>query len=457
MKNIALALGPILAAIVAALLYNQGFAEPALWAAAVTVLCATWWVLEPIPIPVTSLIPIAVFPMTGVLTSAQVGQSVSHPVILLLMGGFMLSKAMEKSGTHRRLALNMVNLFGGGGRPLVFGFMAASAILSMWISNTATVLMLLPIALAVLEQSNDRRLSIALLLGIAYAGSVGGMGTPIGTPPNLIFNTVYAENFGSELTFPEWMSFAIPVVILFVPIIGLWLTRNLKHTETLVLPDPGVWRTEEIRTLSVFALTALAWTTRKLPGDNGWSAWLGLEGANDASVAFLAVITMFLIPNGNGKGEKLLDWETAVKIPWGLLLLFGGGVCIATAFTATGISEALGDFLANYVEQLPLFGLVLLICFSVTFLTEMTSNTATTVLLMPILAAAAISAGIDPKLIMVPAAMTASCAFMLPVATGPNAVVFGSDRIPIKVMAKEGFALNLMGVVIVATTTYFLL
>ncbi len=456
MKKLALGLGPGLALLLVALLHHQGFPAPALWTAGVTVLCATWWVLEPIPIPVTSLIPIAVFPMVGVLTSSQVGQSVSHPVILLLMGGFMLSKAMEKSGTHRRLALNMVNLFGGGGRPLVFGFMAASAILSMWISNTATVLMLLPIALAVLEQSKDRKLAIALLLGIAYAGSVGGLGTPIGTPPNLIFLSVYKESFGEEPTFLTWMGWALPVVILFLPIIGLWLTRSFKDTETLKLPDPGQWRTEEIRTLIVFGLTALAWMTRKQPF-GGWSEWTGFVTANDASVAFLAVIAMFLIPNGHARGEKLLDWETAVTIPWGLILLFGGGVCIATAFTSTGISSALGDFLAGYATQLPLIGLVILICLSVTFLTEMTSNTATTVLLMPILAAAAVSADIDPKIIMVPAAMTASCAFMLPVATGPNAVVFGSDRIPIRTMAKEGFILNLIGVAIVTTLTYFLL
>lgn len=454
MKKFALALGPIIALLLALILHMRGFEAPALWAAGITCLCAIWWIFEPIPIPVTSLLPVAVFPMVGVLTPAQVGQSIGHPVILLLMGGFMLSKAMEKSGTHRRLALNMVHMFGGGGRRLVFGFMAAAAILSMWISNTATVLMLLPIALAVLEQSKDRTLHIALLLGIAYAASVGGLGTPIGTPPNLIFLSTYRETFNSEPSFLTWMSWALPVSVVFIPLIGLWLTRNLRTKEVLELPDPGQWRAEEVRTLIVFGITAMAWMTRQQPF-GGWSGLFGLESANDASVAFLAVITMFLVPNGSG--ERLLDWPTAVQIPWGLILLFGGGVCIATGFTSSGISQTLGESLAGYATQLPLFVLILMICFSVTFLTEITSNTATTVLLMPVLAAAGISAGIDPKLIMIPAAMTASCAFMLPVATGPNAVVFGSDRIPIRTMAKEGFVLNLTGVVIVSSLCFWLL
>lgn len=454
MKKVALALGPILALLLGAILHTQGVPLPAVWTAGITCLCALWWIFEPIPIPVTSLLPIALFPLLGVLTPEQVGQSVGHPIVLLLLGGFMLSKAMEKSGAHRRIALNMVTLFGGGGKKLVYGFMAAAAVLSMWISNTATALMLLPIALAVLEQSKDRKLHVALLLGIAYAASVGGMGTPIGTPPNLTFISVYKDTFGEEPTFTTWMGWALPVVVIFIPIIGLWLTRNLKNTEKLRLPDPGDWRKEEIRTLIVFALTALTWMTRKAP-NGGWSDLLGLTTANDASVAFVAVITMFLIPNG--RGEKLLDWDTAVKVPWGLILLFAGGIAIAKAFTSSGLSASLGDALASYASSLPLFALVLLICFSVTFLTELTSNTATTFLLMPVLAAAGISAGIDPKLIMVPAAMTASCAFMLPVATGPNAVVFGSERIPIKTMAREGFVLNLIGVIIVSVVTYFIL
>ncbi|MDH3590217.1 MAG: SLC13 family permease [Gammaproteobacteria bacterium] len=453
MKRIALFAGPALAAIAGAYLYLNGSSAAVGWTAGVTILCAAWWIFEPIPIPATSLLPLAILPLVGVLTPAEVGESYGNSLILLLMGGFMLSTAMERSSVHRRLALNMVNLFGGGsGRPLVFGFMTAAAVLSMWISNTATTLMLLPIVLAVTQQTRDHRLQLSLLLGIAYAGSVGGLGTPIGTPPNLIFMKVYAETTGTQLTFTEWMRWGLPITAIMVPIIGLWLTRGLDNNEPLQLPAAGRWRTEEIRTLIVFGLTALAWITRREPF-GGWSELLGLPTANDASVALLAVVAMFLVPNGHG--SKLLDWKTASGIPWGILILFGAGIAIAKAFGNSGISTTVGAALSG-LQHLPLYLVIVLVCLTVTFLTEVTSNTATTALLMPIMAAAAISSGLDPRLLMVPAAMTASCAFMLPVATGPNAVVFSSDRVLIREMAREGLILNLIGVLVVATVCYFL-
>ncbi len=403
---------------------------------------------------VTALLPFAIFPLVGVLTPAQVGQAYGSPLILLYLGGFMLSMAMEKSGAHRRLALGMVNFFGGGGgRGVVFGFMAAAALLSMWISNTATSLMLLPIALATLENVEERRLKVALLLGIAYACNVGGIGTPIGTPPNLIFMQVFQENTGVELSFIDWMTWGFPVVIVFVPLIGLWITRGLAEVKPIEVPVVGAWRPEEKRTLAVFVLTAIAWMTRNDPF-GGWSTWLDLPQANDASVALLAVVAMFLIPSGNG--GRLLDWETAIRIPWGILILFAGGICIATAFVSSGISQIIGEALGGLSELHPLL-LLAGICLSVTFLTEITSNTATTALLMPILAAAAIGAELDPRLLMVPAAMSASCAFMLPVATGPNAVIFSSGHVPIRAMAREGLVLNLFGAAVITTVCYFIL
>jgi len=423
------------------------------WTAAVTLWCAVWWISEALPIPVTALLPVAVFPLVGVLTPNQVGQAYGSPLILLYLGGFMLSMAMEKSGAHRRLALGMVNLFGGGARGIVFGFMAAAAGLSMWISNTATSLMLLPIALATLEGVKDDRLKIALLLGIAYACNVGGIGTPIGTPPNLIFMQVYQENTGIALGFVDWMKWGLPVVILFVPLIGFWITRRLSRLEAIELPAVGEWRPEEKRTLTVFALTAIAWITRTDPF-GGWSAWLDLPQANDASVAILAVVVMFLVPSGDG--GRLLSWESAVRIPWGILILFSGGICIASAFVSSGISQIVGDNLGALSELHPLLVLAA-VCLSVTFLTEITSNTATTALLMPVLAAAAIGADVDPRLLMVPAAMSASCALMLPVATGPNAVIFGSGMVPIKAMVREGFVLNLMGAAVITTVCYLVL
>jgi sodium-dependent dicarboxylate transporter 2/3/5 len=439
--------GPAAALLVYFLLLGQGWTEGASITAAVTLLCAIWWIFEPVPIPFTSLIPLAVFPLLGVLTPAQVGQSFGSPLILLLMGGFMLSTAMSDSGAHRRIALYMVNLFGGGNaKGLVLGFMAASAVLSMWISNTATTLMLLPVALAVLEQT-DRRMNVPLLLGIAYAASIGGLGTPIGTPPNLIFMQIHLDRFGTAPSFPEWMSWGIPVVVLLVPLAGLWLTRGVRLEKPVELPRAGKWSPFEKRVLAMFALTALFWITRQAPF-GGWSAWLNLPQANDASVALIAVVLMAALPNG--EGGRLLRWETAASIPWGVLLLFGGGICIANAFVQSGLADNIAQELGGFLD-LPTWALILCMCLAVTFLTEVTSNTATSSLLMPLLAATAIASDTNPMLLMVPAVLSASCAFMLPVATAPNAIVFGSGKVRIKDMARAGFVLNLIGAVVITT------
>lgn len=447
LRTAALVIGPLAAvATGSAVAALEGMTPDAGLVAGITLLTALWWIFEPIPIPVTSLLPLSLLPLLGILTPGQVGEAVGSPLILLLMGGFMLSTAMARSGAHRRLALNAVRAFGGsGGRALVFGFTAVSAGLSMWISNTATVLMLLPIVLAILEKTDDHRLQRGLLLGIAYGGSVGGIGTPVGTPPNLIFMRVYQDTTGTEVSFLDWMGFGVPVVLVLVPIVALWLTRRVTGKESIEIPESGPWRAEEVRTLAVFALTALAWITRTDPF-GGWSGLLGLPGANDASVAMLAVVLMCLVPDG--KGGRLLDWETASRIPWGILLLFGSGIAIARAFGESGISQALGEGLAG-LRSLPPWLLVALICTMVTYLTEVTSNTATAALLMPILAAAGVAAGVDPRLLMAPAAMTASCAFMLPVATGPNAVVFSSGRLSIGEMAREGMVLNVIAIVVI--------
>ncbi|HEY7776009.1 MAG TPA: DASS family sodium-coupled anion symporter, partial [Kineobactrum sp.] len=386
---------------------------------------------------------------------AQVGQAYGSPLILLLLGGFLLSKAMEHSGAHRRIAIGMVRLVGANsGRRLVLGFMVAAAALSMWISNTATTLMLLPVALAVLEATDQRReLAVPLLLGIAYAASVGGIGTPIGTPPNLIFMQVYEQTTGSVISFSRWMGWALPVVVLMIPLMALVLTRGLPRSVTVQLPDTGSWRSEEKRVLMVFGCTALAWVTRSEPF-GGWQSWLDLPHANDASVALLAVVVMFLVPNG--KGARLLDWERASTIPWGVLLLFSGGICLASGFVASGLSDVMGNWLAGMTD-IPTWLLLLMVCLMVTFMTETTSNTASTTLLMPVLAAAALAADLPPELIMVPAAMSASCAFMLPVATAPNSVVYGSGLITTRQMAREGFMLNLLGALVISTVCYVLL
>ena len=431
----------------------QGWAFAPAATAGITLLCAIWWIFEPIPIPFTSLLPLSLFPLLGILTPAQVAQSYGSPLILLLLGGFMISEAMAESGAHRRIALFMVNLFGGGSaRPLVLGFMSASALLSMWISNTATTLMLLPVALAVLERT-QARLAIPLLLGIAYAASIGGLGTPIGTPPNLIFMQVYADNFGNPPSFPEWMGWGVPVVLIMVPIAGLWLTRGIKLDRPVELPAVGRWQAAEKRVLAVFTMTALLWITRKAPF-GGWSEWFNLPGANDASVALLAVIVMALTPDGNG--GKLLRWEAARRIPWGVLILFGGGIAIANAFIQSGLSDQIAAQL-QALSQVPVWLMILAICLVVTFMTEVTSNTATSSLLMPLLASAAVVMEVNPMLLMIPAAMSASCAFMLPVATAPNAVIYGSGKVSIKDMARAGLVLNLAGVLVISGVCYWLL
>lgn len=423
--------------------------------AVVAWLCMLWWIFEPLPIPVTSLLPIAVFPISGVLTSEQVGASVGSPLIILLLGGFLLSRGMESTSAHHRIALSVVKLVGGHKpRRLVLGFMIAGALLSMWISNTASILMLMPVALAVLASCSDRNsLAAPLLLGLAWSCSIGGLGTPIGTPPNLILVQVYEENTAQTISFGQWMSWGMPVVLTLLPLAWWWVTRAVPRELDIQVPAVGPWRSAERRVLVVFGLTAVAWITRAEPF-GGWQTWLDLPAANDASVALLAVVALFVVRDD--QGEPLIDWAKASQIPWGVLLLFGGGICLARAFVASGLSAQVGDALTA-VAALPVFAMMLLLALAVTFLTEATSNTATTALLMPVLAAVALAVEIDPLWLMVPAAMSASCAFMLPVATAPNAVVFGSGELPIRRMVREGFALNLIGALLIATVAWVLL
>lgn len=453
-KAIALIAAPLAALAVYFAATAQGAPHAMGIVLAITTLVVCWWILEPIPLAATSFIPIIALPLSGVLDQAAVSQAYGNPVILLLLGGFILSTALAKSGTHRRIALSMVRLFGvGSSRRLVFGFMAASALLSMWISNTATTLMMLPIALAVLERTRDEKLAIPLLLGIAYASSIGGIGTPIGTPPNLIFRGVYEELFNAEVGFLKWMSIALPVVLLLVPVAALWLCRNLGKGEGAEIEASGAWRPEEKRLACVFGVTVLLWVTRTEPF-GGWSALLGLPYTNDAMVALFACVLLFIVPNG--QGGRLLDWETAEKIPWGTLILFASGIALAKGFEVSGVSAAMGNALSVLGDVAP-YLIVLAICLGVTFLTEATSNTATTTLLMPIMGATAVAVSADPLLFMIPAAMSASCAFMLPVATAPNVIMFSTGRVPIARMVREGVVLNFVGAAVISVVCYLLI
>jgi len=442
--------GIAFAAAAGALALAAGLPAKIAWTIAITSLTAFWWVSEALPIAATSLVPFALFPMAGVLNQAEAAAALGSYVIVLLMASLMLSKSLEKSGAHERLALYMIRLVGLSGRRLVFGFMFASALLSMWISNTATTLMLATMALAILTRADNPRLAAPLLLGIAYASSLGGTGTLIGTPPNLIFADAYLKATGEEFSFVRWMTTGVPVVIVGVPLMGLWLTRSLGGVSAPALRDAGPWRKDEIRTLIVFAAAIAAWITRSEPL-GGWAGFLGVEGAGDSTVAVLAVVVMFLVPDG--KGGALLDWKTAADIPWGMLLLFAGGICIAAAFRASGLDEIIASSLGGLATA-PVLLMMLGVCLIVTFLTEITSNTATANLLMPLLAAVAIGAGVKPELLMIPAAISCSCAFMLPVATAPNAIVYATGRTTIARMAREGFVLNFIVAVVVAVACW---
>lgn len=430
--------------------YAGGLSEPIAWTIAITALTAAWWVTEAIPIPATSLIPFAAFPMAGVITDKDAASALGDHVIVLLMGAFMLSKGLEKSGAHERLALTMIRLVGASGKRLIAGFMIASAATSMWVSNTATTLMLMPIALAVLSRAKDRSLDVPVVLGVAYAASIGGLGTLIGTPPNVIFAGIYERTTGAEYGFLEWMKTGVPVVAIALFLSVLWLTRRIKTAERVEIPAPGAWTAGEIRTLIVFGATVFLWVTRSEPF-GGWSSWLGIEGAGDSTVALLAVAAMFLIPDG--KGSALLDWKWASDIPWGMLLLFAGGICIAIAFEKSGLSVLIGNALGG-AKTLHPFALMLLTCLVVTFMSELTSNTAVATLVLPVLAAAADGTGLAASVLMVPAAMAASSGFMLPVSTAPNAIAYGTGRVTIAEMAREGVALNFMLAVVIAGVCY---
>ncbi len=444
-KALFLLVGPGLAVLVGGLCVAGNLSSEEAFTAGVTTLCAVWWVLEPIPIGATSLLPFALLPLGAGISHKQVAAAFGNHMLLLLLGGFLLSRAVEKSGAHRRIALGMVRITGTNPRRVVLGFMLASALCSMWISNTATTLMLLPVALAVVESREDDTFTPALLLGIAYAASIGGMSTPIGTPPNVIFMAAWEQHTGTELSFLTWMFRAVPIVLLILPMCWLWLTRKLNaQSETsLALPPPSPWTTGEKRVLLVFAATALAWVSRTLPSI-GWGQYLPFVG--DSTIALFSATALFIIRDGDN--GSLLDWKTAVAIPWELLLLFAGGIAIASAFQSSGLALSMGNSLTGLADQSTLI-MIACIALAVTFMTELTSNLATTTLLMPILAAAATAAEISPDKLMIPATISASCAFMLPVATAPNAIVYGSGKVTVAQMSKEGLVLNFAAAAII--------
>jgi solute carrier family 13 (sodium-dependent dicarboxylate transporter), member 2/3/5 len=447
------ALGPTCAALCFFAMHTQ--TQPVRLTAALTVWVAVWWLTECVDAAITALLPLALLPILGVLTPVEVAQSYGNELILLLAGGFMLSGALESSGAHRRLALAMLRLCGAtSGAHLIWGFAFATGLLSMWISNTATTLMMLPVAMAILAHYPDRRLRTPLILAIAYSASLGGMGTPMGTPPNLVFMAAYQQTTGTRFGFLEWLKIGLPLVAITLPMLAWWLSRGLRDSPAATLPAPGPVQSVEVRVLTIFGLIALAWIFRAEPF-GGWSKLLGVPGANDAAVALMGVIVLCLIPDGrcDGQNGRCLDWARAEKIPWGALMVFAGGIALAKGFERSGLSDVLAANLGA-LTALPLPVMLLGLCLGVTLMSEIASNTATAVLLMPVLAAVAKSQGLNPALLMLPAALAASLGFMLPVATAPNAIAYGTGMVSNRQMLRAGWFVDLFGVLVLALVSW---
>jgi len=445
------------------------------YVAAIVMLMAVWWIFEVIPIPVTALIPIVFFPMFDVSDIGGVSMYYGRPIIFLFLGGFILALGLQETGLHKRLALRIVQLIGSKPRQLVLGFMLASGLLSMWISNTAAVMVLVPIALSVLEgiktegpdKEMMKKFGVCFMLGIAYAADIGGMATLIGTPPNLIFLEMYTQLFPDKdaIGFLEWMMIGLPLSVTFMftgwYILTHWIfkfpeTELMSGKETIKrqMIALGPMSRDEKASGLIFLIAVLLWITGAdiQLSDNitvhGWRSSLGLEYMTDPAVAILAAILLFLVPSYKKEKGPLLSWRRSRDIPWGIILLFGGGFAIAGGFEASGLSVLVEGAFKNIPRMAPL-ALIALVAIAVTFITELTSNTAITNLLLPILATGAIAMAIDPKLIMIPATLSASCAFMMPIASPTQTIIFGTGYVSIQQMMRAGIWFNLLGIILV--------
>jgi len=483
-QRVGLLVGPPLAAAAALLLPESyaaadgsqvAFGPGGRATVAVTVWMATWWLSEAIPVYATALLPLVVLPLLGAASMKSAAAPYAHPLIFLFMGGFLLALSMERWGLHRRIALRALGVVGTQPDRMIGGFMAVTALLSMWVSNTATAVMMLPVALSVIElvrrgepaESAVRAFATALLLSIAYAASIGGLATPIGTPPNLFLLSFMKAQLGRDISFVRWMGVGLPLVVVFLPLTWLLLTRllypvqfpRIEGGDALVAArrrELGPMNRGERITFVVFMLACTLWVTRPLWSALEVSGVRPFEGLSDTGIAMLAAVLLFVSPVDWRAHRMTLDWETAVKLPWGILVLFGGGLSLAAAIDSNGVGELIASQVAGFAGA-PSLLLVLGVTAGVVFLTELTSNTATAATLIPILAALAPGLGVEPMLLIVPAALAASCAFMLPVATPPNAVIFGSGEVSIPEMARAGLWLNLVGIVLITALAYLVM
>ncbi|GFZ85980.1 sodium-dependent dicarboxylate transporter SdcS [Aquaticitalea lipolytica] len=468
-KQIGFILGPLFFILILFFFKPEGLSDEARAVLASSAWIAVWWITEAIPIAITALLPIVLFPLSGGLDLNTTTSAFGHKYIFLFMGGFIIAIAIEKWNLHKRIALNIINLIGSDVKKIILGFMLATAFLSMWISNTATAVMMLPIGIAIITQLKDNPNTIedenqifgkSLMLAIAYSASIGGIATLIGTPPNLVLAGVVLDTYGYEITFLQWFMFGFPISMLLLFICWKYLTSyafKFKQKEfpggkqeiKRLLKSLGKISFEEKIVALVFFTTAFFWITRSLLFDKL------LPALDDTIIAIVFSIVLFLIPSKNKK-EKLMSWDDAVKLPWGIILLFGGGMALANGFESSGLALWIGNQM-TLLAGLTTILLVILLITAVNFFTEITSNLATTAMLLPVLAPMAIIVDIHPFILMVGAAVAASCAFMLPVATPPNAVVFGSGYLTIPDMVSKGIVMNIISIIILTLFVYFVL
>jgi sodium-dependent dicarboxylate transporter 2/3/5 len=475
-QKVGLLLGPLLFMSVLLFFFPEGLSFEGRMVLATTLWVATWWITEAIPIPATSLLPIILLPITGALNGDTVTASYGNPIIFLFLGGFMIALAMEKWNLHKRIALNIISVIGTSPSRIVFGFMAATGFLSMWVSNTAAVMMMLPIGTAITYQvaqalkqnkenlaQEEEKFSKVLIFAIGYAGTIGGLGTLIGTPPNIILAATIQELYGVQISFASWLFFAFPIVVVLLLSSWLFLTKVAHPIKLKELPGGkelidnekkklGKITFEETAVLAVFIFAAFMWITRTF-------LWEGqiitIPGISDTMIAIFAAVLLFLIPSVN-KGGCILDWNVSKDVPWGILLLFGGGLAIAAGFRESGLADWIGGQL-TVLEGINFILIIVLTTTLVLFLTEITSNTATATMILPVLAALGLAINVHPFALMVPAAIAANCAFMLPVGTPPNAIIFATGKLKIIEMVKNGFWINILSVILITLAVYLLL
>lgn len=468
-QRIGFVLGPLLFIFILFFFEPEDLSPQARAILASTAWIAVWWITEAIPIAITALLPIVLFPLTGGLDLDTTTSAFGHKYVFLYMGGFIIAIAIEKWNLHRRIALNIIQFIGSDIKKIILGFMVATAFLSMWISNTATSVMMLPIGIAIITQLKDNPNTVedenqlfgkALMLAIAYSASIGGIATLIGTPPNLVLAGVVLDTYGYEITFLQWFMFGFPISVVLLFLCWKYLTTYAFKFQQKEFPGGKVEIKRLLKTLGnisyeekmvafVFGLTAFFWITRSLLFDKL------LPKLDDTIIAVVFAIVLFLIP-AKTKKEQLMGWDDAVKLPWGIILLFGGGMALANGFESSGLAQWIGGQMTSFAGMTTIL-LILLLIAAVNFLTEITSNLATTAMLLPVLAPMAITVDIHPFVLMVGAAVAASCAFMLPVATPPNAVVFGSGYLRIPDMVRKGFMMNIISIIILTLFVYFVL